>query len=135
MSKSSLRQQAIEALVASGPSGIRGNQPGILTVTYSVAEAVLLVLREAGVFLEESANLKSTPFAHCECRKTHRNANIQLRLCKPHRALVARLFKSAGFYITLRTQKRKRRSRKRTGDLYRAGLIVGGGLPSLGKRR
>ena len=108
--------------------GIRGNQPGMLIVSHSMGQTLIRVLNTAGV------SWNSASKDDCQCRQRHRNGNFQLKLCRLHRAYIARLLKSAGLTVTPRAPKAKRK-RRNTGDLYKAGLVVGGGLPSLGKRR
>jgi hypothetical protein len=153
--RSENRQDAIKALMAEGASGIRGNLPGLLTVSVSARQAISSVLPTGGARRCRS----------CGCREQRRHHQVQLLLCSLHRASVGRLFKAAGLAITplkprptagfatvaprpasglaskpnARTPdvRLKRRVRKRNGgtDVYKAGRVVSGGLPSLGKRR
>jgi hypothetical protein len=124
------RHEAIATLAAEGEAAILANSSKGITLDTKAAFAIRRYLDSIS---PEWASVKKLPslVLQCNCHPVKTKLGLRFRLCSKHRPYVARLFKGAGIDITLEAAKRSGPHR----DLYSAGLIVGGGLPTLGKRR
>lgn len=129
-----LRRTAVEVLQREGSAAVISNAIGGLTISATAAEAVAQFIgQSAGGWDMNDSNVWH--LETCACTRSIPALGVRFRLCSRHRAAVTRLLKAAKINIDVIARVRKRKRPRKHRDVFAVGVVVSGGLPSLGKRR
>ena len=128
----SLRKRVLGAMEAKMDRAVLEDRRGLLVIEYRVGYTIIDYLAESGgpwiPWPDGTSSMRN-----CSCTSIPRTqGGLGFALCSKHRAMLKRLFGTAGVGVKLRPVRRRQR---KPVDLYFSGKVVRGGLPTLGKRR